>query len=1019
MRGLKTLSTVNPPRRYQAGWLATRPSPGQRAEWRSGTRGMYPLTLGRAFTGTRWTPTALSRSLAWATTRLPWSGRLPVYAYRNRPSKRRRARSWPPLWPLSIEAATPDPPPDVLAMPTPGWDAMGTPRAEAWPAMGTEGLLLPWPEQATDVPVAPVGRLPAAAVWSAQIAARRQTPLAGGVTSMGGRPGVVVVRTEQAAARRYALLSRVVPQLSRAPRTTRYEPEVGGLPVAQAIAAERAEPTPWATGSRADRPALAPPFATVGAMTPRRRGPGEASQAIVARLSRSSSLSIAETATARLAMGLRSAASPGLLRAAPARQFARRPVSLDWPLAAQTAAPQPGSPPVPSEGGGGARADLNAAGAAEVVEHEAGRAPLVRAPWLALPGAAELLAARAATIAPLDPGSMTSDAAWLSGATAGSRPGVGEKPPLPAPPPRPGSARIAPWLSRRLTGAAMTRPGPVAPGFGATAQAATTMTTAYRGLRRQAVAARGMGHEVSRSADAASVGSEPDSVWPDSAWLDALTRPEAGPIATREQQSWAGPAWLTAPPAADWPRPLAPVYLSYGARATRRRARTSVMDLGRAVMLRALGEPDAAPRYLSPRPTAAPAGDWPAPPLTPPLARPGLRPLARPIALAAPVAAAERPAYWETAGRQTLAPASNLPIFRSAVPRLAREMGALAVLGAARGRAPDMDWGASSALLPPPPTFARPARRAAPPDLARDAGVRQVAGTERATPSSGEADAGAGEGRRPPAAPGAAHIDWPFLGLLAELERPTGPASAAMRFLRHLSRGRPRPILAQLGSLASLGPGEALAPTIGQAMETLLGRPLSGVRLYTSPIAAELGAEAFTTGQRVVFAPGRMQLRTPQGLGLLAHELSHVGQPLGFQLSTPGASAPDEEERLATQQGEMVQRIIERGWPEAPTREVRRAARTLGALTQPAVPAASAVPLAAPGAVPTNGGLAGLTVQREGSGTGTAQATVSETPSAPEPAGPAGPDVDSLAREVYARLKTRLRAERDRHQLYR
>ena len=66
-------------------------------------------------------------------------------------------------------------------------------------------------------------------------------------------------------------------------------------------------------------------------------------------------------------------------------------------------------------------------------------------------------------------------------------------------------------------------------------------------------------------------------------------------------------------------------------------------------------------------------------------------------------------------------------------------------------------------------------------------------------------------------------------------------------------------------------------------METLLQRDLSAVQTHESPAAEALGAEAFTSGERIVFAPGRMDFRSARGLAVVGHELTHVGQPLAFR----------------------------------------------------------------------------------------------------------------------------------------
>jgi len=84
--------------------------------------------------------------------------------------------------------------------------------------------------------------------------------------------------------------------------------------------------------------------------------------------------------------------------------------------------------------------------------------------------------------------------------------------------------------------------------------------------------------------------------------------------------------------------------------------------------------------------------------------------------------------------------------------------------------------------------------------------------------------------------------------------------------------------------------GEPLAPSLRASLEPRFGRELDGVRVHTGPVAAAeahaLGARAFTQGRDVVFAAGRYAPGSREGLGLLAHELTHV-----VQQSDAGTSA--------------------------------------------------------------------------------------------------------------------------------
>ena len=84
---------------------------------------------------------------------------------------------------------------------------------------------------------------------------------------------------------------------------------------------------------------------------------------------------------------------------------------------------------------------------------------------------------------------------------------------------------------------------------------------------------------------------------------------------------------------------------------------------------------------------------------------------------------------------------------------------------------------------------------------------------------------------------------------------------------------------------ARQGQGQSLPAGVRSAMEGQFGRDLSGVRVHTDAEAQQLArqyeAEAFTVGQDIYFAPGRFEPESPEGLHLLAHEMTHVAQQEG------------------------------------------------------------------------------------------------------------------------------------------
>jgi len=91
----------------------------------------------------------------------------------------------------------------------------------------------------------------------------------------------------------------------------------------------------------------------------------------------------------------------------------------------------------------------------------------------------------------------------------------------------------------------------------------------------------------------------------------------------------------------------------------------------------------------------------------------------------------------------------------------------------------------------------------------------------------------------------------------------------------------PRPVAAAIGASGSFGVPARVRP----ALEQVVGEPLGDVRLHTDAparlAASAISAKAFSVGSDVFFGPGQFGPDTPSGLGLLAHELTHVAQARG------------------------------------------------------------------------------------------------------------------------------------------
>jgi hypothetical protein len=90
-------------------------------------------------------------------------------------------------------------------------------------------------------------------------------------------------------------------------------------------------------------------------------------------------------------------------------------------------------------------------------------------------------------------------------------------------------------------------------------------------------------------------------------------------------------------------------------------------------------------------------------------------------------------------------------------------------------------------------------------------------------------------------------------------------------------------------------PGRPLDPATRAFFEPRFGHDFSRVRIHTDARAAEsaraVNALAYTVGQDVVFGAGRYAPATPEGNGLLAHELVHtIQQADGHREGGPGGA---------------------------------------------------------------------------------------------------------------------------------
>ena len=117
--------------------------------------------------------------------------------------------------------------------------------------------------------------------------------------------------------------------------------------------------------------------------------------------------------------------------------------------------------------------------------------------------------------------------------------------------------------------------------------------------------------------------------------------------------------------------------------------------------------------------------------------------------------------------------------------------------------------------------------------------------------------------------------------------------------------------------LSAGGPGAALAGHARQRLAPALGFDPGGARIHVGPVAAQaaraLGAEAFTIGSNVFFGAGRHNPTTAKGLGLLAHELTHVAQQTGGAAGLGSAAGMASLEAAAEEVGRIVEADLATG----------------------------------------------------------------------------------------------------------
>ncbi len=201
------------------------------------------------------------------------------------------------------------------------------------------------------------------------------------------------------------------------------------------------------------------------------------------------------------------------------------------------------------------------------------------------------------------------------------------------------------------------------------------------------------------------------------------------------------------------------------------------------------------------------------------------------------------------------------------------------------------------------------------------------------------------------------------------------------------------------------GAGEPLTSALRKRLQPHLKFDPVQARLHRGAAAAaaarSLKAEAFTIGPDVFFGAGRYAPETRAGLGLLAHELTHVGQQtaqVGDQMRFFTPHGGDAMEGEAQQTAAEVLRAEDRDQDDR-----EKSNRTGGALHQAAAPPrpALAFSLASPSA-------------RAGAASAPAQTATEESGETGSKTSPAQADARAVTDRVYQLMKQEIALSRER-----
>lgn len=247
------------------------------------------------------------------------------------------------------------------------------------------------------------------------------------------------------------------------------------------------------------------------------------------------------------------------------------------------------------------------------------------------------------------------------------------------------------------------------------------------------------------------------------------------------------------------------------------------------------------------------------------------------------------------------------------------------------------------------------------------------------------------------------------------IERSSGRVEAAGRFDRHEGvpqQRRPVPVDRPEDAEREESEGEPLDPMTRDRMRHFVGPEVELARIHddrrADAFARRQRADAVTVGKDIYFRSGAFAPQSPAGLGLIAHELTHVAESdrpgAGWRRTTPDGVR--DEERLARGREQSASQF-----PVSPVAAPSFAPRPASPVVAPSFASRPASPVTVSPVVPRG-----------------SSATVSQTPQlrpmradadrpptdAPAPAPQQAPNPDEFRRSLLRDVMNQIRVEFER-----